>query len=129
MMDIVTIYDGDDRCQKCLGWKRVADSDDQESWKYWAELPAQAAIAVQLGIVKPIECPRCNGTGAEPNVDVMALAGAMMTQMAELMQRKTDKCFRCQQTIVSLEKVGRSVYARPCGCRLYQGVVPDAWRS
>jgi hypothetical protein len=64
--EVVVIYEGEDACQQCLGWKRIANSDDQESWKYWAELPTQSAIAVQVGMVKPVECPRCHGTGVEP---------------------------------------------------------------
>lgn len=62
-MDIVTIYNGTDVCPKCLGWKRVADSEDGESWKFWAELPAPSNLAVVAGLVKPIECPACHGTG------------------------------------------------------------------
>lgn len=65
-IQIVTIHEGEDACQQCLGWKRVANTDGQESWMYWAELPTQAAIAIQIGLVKPIECPRCHGTGIEP---------------------------------------------------------------
>lgn len=65
-METVVIYQGDDACQRCLGWKRIANSDDGESWKYWAELPSPSNIAVQLGIVHPIACPDCNGTGQEP---------------------------------------------------------------
>lgn len=67
-MNIVQIYDGDNPCAQCLGWKRVDDGDGA-SWKHWAELPAQSAIAVQLGLVKPITCPRCHGTGIEPAAD------------------------------------------------------------
>jgi len=65
-MPIITIYEGEDVCQRCYGWKRVDDGDEGMSWKYWAELPAQSALAVQMGIVKPIECPHCKGTGVEP---------------------------------------------------------------
>lgn len=65
-MQIITIYEGENACQRCLGWKRIDDGDEGGSWKYWAELPAQSAIAIQMGIVKPIECPRCHGTGVEP---------------------------------------------------------------
>ena len=64
-IEIVTIYIGDNACKHCLGWKRVDDSDEHISWKYWAELPSPSNISVQLGIVKPIECPRCHGTGIE----------------------------------------------------------------
>jgi DnaJ-class molecular chaperone len=62
---MIIIYDGKDACKKCLGWKRVDDGEGI-SWKYWAELPAHSALAISLGIVKPIECPRCKGTGIEP---------------------------------------------------------------
>lgn len=65
-MDLVVIYQGPGACSQCLGWKRVANSDEQESWKYWAELPPGSDLAVQLGVVTPIECPRCGGTGKTP---------------------------------------------------------------
>ena len=65
MADVVIIYEGENKCQQCLGWKRVDDAEGG-SWMWWAELPAQSAIAVTMGWVKPITCPRCNGTGVEP---------------------------------------------------------------
>lgn len=65
-MEIVTIYQGNDVCTRCQGWKRIDNGSEGISWKYWAELPAGSDIAVKLGIVKPIECPRCKGSGQEP---------------------------------------------------------------
>lgn len=64
---MIVIYDGPDQCKQCLGWKRIDDTEEGISWKYWAELPAGSDIAVKLGLVVPITCPRCNGTGKEPN--------------------------------------------------------------
>lgn len=32
-----------------------------------------------------------------------------------------DICPHCGQAIARYEQVGRCVYGRPCGCRLYQG--------
>jgi hypothetical protein len=64
---IIEIYTGPDACQKCLGWKQIANDDDQTSWKDWAELPPPSNIAVQLGLVFPIDCPRCQGSGKEPS--------------------------------------------------------------
>jgi hypothetical protein len=51
-----------------------------------------------------------------------------LTHMSKLMQRQIDTCFHCGQKVTKLEKVGRSVFGRPCGCRLWQGNVPDAWK-
>lgn len=66
MVFTVVIYDGPNACRQCLGWKRIANSEDGESWKYWAELEPPSNLAVTLGLVVPITCPRCNGTGQEP---------------------------------------------------------------
>lgn len=65
-MDPVVIYEGPNACKKCLGWKRIANDDEQTPWKYWAELPPPSNLAVQLGVVVPIECPHCQGSGVEP---------------------------------------------------------------
>lgn len=35
-----------------------------------------------------------------------------------------ERCIHCDAPLESLEQVGRCVYARPCGCRQYQGKVP-----
>jgi hypothetical protein len=66
-MTAIVIYYGPGPCQKCLGWKHIANDDEQSSWKHWAELPPPENLAVQLGIVFPIECPRCQGSGIEPS--------------------------------------------------------------
>lgn len=50
-------------CRRCAGCGKIADSDDGEPWKYWQDLPPGADLAVRAGIVKPITCPACNGTG------------------------------------------------------------------
>jgi len=64
-MKVTIIYDGEDACERCLGWKKVDDGEKQ-SWKYWAELPEQSRLAVNMGLVKPIDCPDCGGTGIQP---------------------------------------------------------------
>lgn len=50
-------------CTKCAGCGKVANSDDQEAWTWWENLPVKSAAAVILGLVRPIDCPVCHGTG------------------------------------------------------------------
>lgn len=50
-----------------------------------------------------------------------------LVKMADFSARKTDICFRCGKKVTSLRQVGRCVYTS-CGCRLWQGKVPEAWK-
>lgn len=53
-------------CPKCRGEGRVANSDDQEPWSVWENLPEESKLAVHPGIVQPVECPVCEGNGMKP---------------------------------------------------------------
>lgn len=63
-------FQRDDRCPSCAGCGKIANDDDGTPWKYWEELPAPSKLAVQMGIVRPITCTLCAGTGRRevPNV-------------------------------------------------------------
>jgi hypothetical protein len=52
-----------------------------------------------------------------------------LTRLTDFNDGKTDLCIHCGKQVKSLEKIGRCVYARPCGCRLWQGGVPKAWKD
>lgn len=52
-------------CQFCWGSGKVTDGDDPEPWPIWAALRGPASAAVTLGIVYPVNCPKCEGTGKE----------------------------------------------------------------
>ena len=51
-------------CSKCDGCGQVANTDAQEPWKSWLELPLQSSAAVLMGLVKPMPCPACSSAGA-----------------------------------------------------------------
>lgn len=53
------------KCMRCDGCGKIADGEEGAPWSYWQELPAQSAIAVQMGLVKPIPCPECGGSGKD----------------------------------------------------------------
>ena len=68
------------KCPKCDGCGQIADDEDQTPWKFWQELPAKSAAAVFLGLVKPIVCPACKGTGTED--DSMKSAAEIRAEIA-----------------------------------------------
>lgn len=47
-----------------------------------------------------------------------------LERFAKMVSGEGDECVRCGAHVDQLEQVGRCVYARPCGCRQYQGKVP-----
>jgi hypothetical protein len=51
------------KCERCAGCGKIADSEDGEPWTSWTSLPLNASLAVVMGIVKPIDCPKCGGKG------------------------------------------------------------------
>lgn len=51
------------KCSKCDGCGKVANTDDQEPWSAWMNLPLQSSAAVVMGLVRPIDCLACKGTG------------------------------------------------------------------
>lgn len=50
-------------CGRCWGEGRIANSDDGEPWSVWESLMPGSDLAVKLGVVRPIPCPACNGSG------------------------------------------------------------------
>jgi len=50
-------------CPTCAGCGQIANDDDATPWKYWAELEPPANLAVVMGIVRPLTCVDCGGSG------------------------------------------------------------------
>jgi hypothetical protein len=54
---------------------------------------------------------------------------AFLDRLSAFAERKTDDCPDCGKKVTQLRKIGRCVYCYPCGCRFWQGDIPDAWRT
>lgn len=59
--------DGVQCCTKCDGCGRIANDDEGTPWSFWESLPIRSGAAVLMGLVRPIPCPRCNGSGDDPD--------------------------------------------------------------
>ena len=55
----------DRECKNCLGCGKITDDGDGTPWKHWLELSIESSLAALSGLVKPLDCPVCNGTGRE----------------------------------------------------------------
>jgi hypothetical protein len=56
----------DDKCPRCAGCGKIANTEDGQAWTHWLALPLASSLAVAWGIVKPIACPVCSGSGKRP---------------------------------------------------------------
>ncbi|MFN3005124.1 hypothetical protein [Mycolicibacterium wolinskyi] len=56
-------FDPTKDCRKCVGDGQIANDDDGTPWSAWANLPPGADLAVRMGLVRPVQCPDCKGTG------------------------------------------------------------------
>ena len=51
------------QCDRCDGCGQIANDDEGTPWSFWLNLPVKSAVAVMMGIVKPLPCPECGGSG------------------------------------------------------------------
>lgn len=52
-----------------------------------------------------------------------------LTKLSNFASKKTDLCPHCDKKVNQCQKISLSVYLYPCGCRLWTGDVPKAWRE
>ena len=52
------------KCSRCDGCGKLADTESQEPWTAWTSLPLHSSLSVLVGMVKPMICPDCKGTGS-----------------------------------------------------------------
>ena len=62
---MTTIPDQDIKCLKCMGCGQIANDEEGTPWSYWEKLPYESAAAIIIGLIKPITCPECRGTGGK----------------------------------------------------------------
>ncbi len=52
-----------------------------------------------------------------------------LKNMVKQMSGENDTCLHCHAHITEMKQHGRCVYSYPCGCRQYQGKLPEKWRA
>lgn len=53
------------KCKHCDGCGRLADTESEEPWTAWTQLPLESSMVV-AGIVRPKTCHACGGSGRSP---------------------------------------------------------------
>lgn len=54
---------------------------------------------------------------------------AFLLNLEKFSKHEIDACPYCGKQVKQMHKIGRCVYSSPCGCRLWQGQIPDAWKE
>lgn len=53
------------KCERCDGCGKIASSEEGEPWTAWTSMPVNSAIALVMGLVYPVDCPKCHGSGKD----------------------------------------------------------------
>lgn len=52
-----------------------------------------------------------------------------LKRMTDFCEKISKRCPYCEARVNYMRKTGRCVYLYPCGCRLWQGQIPDKWKG
>ena len=75
------------------------------------------------------QCPRYDPpTKAEIEAEE-AETKQLLDNLKSFLRREHSQCPQCGKSVKRLDQVRRSTYARPCGCRIGQGQVPNVWKG
>jgi hypothetical protein len=55
----------------------------------------------------------------------LEIAADVMKALVRMLKGEQDACLHCSAKIGQLYQNGDCVYADPCGCRQYQGTLPN----
>lgn len=74
----------DETCPTCEGSGKIANDGRGTPWQHWQELPLRSSPAIISGLVRPLECSECGGSGKLPPLVVAAKALASMAMAGGL---------------------------------------------
>lgn len=66
MEHLVTIDPTKPECERCDGCGKIGSDATGAPWTFWQSLKPGEDIAVRMGLVRPLPCPVCEGTGRQP---------------------------------------------------------------
>lgn len=75
----------------------------------------------------PVQCEQYAPHTAEELAERDRKINEFMNRLTQFEKREIEDCPHCGKHVISMRKVGRCVYGS-CGCRLWQGNIPDAWK-
>lgn len=104
-----------DTCKVGINMQSVADPEARP-----LRLPCNDPSAKHL-------CARREEYTDEEIADQNRALGEFLKKLDAVAFGLDSECPHCGAHIEAMAQVGKCVYARPCGCRQYQGKVPDKW--
>jgi hypothetical protein len=81
------------------------------------------------GAVVTLPCADYEARTPEEISELHQQIASRLADMFKFDTRETEDCPHCGNHVTELNQVGRCVYARPCGCRVWQGGIPSAWKG
>ena len=104
-----------EECEAGVTYRDVIDETTRPS-----TLPCHGEICATV-------CTKFEHYTAEEIADHAAQVSKAVKHLLAFQRREITDCPHCGRAVDYIEQVGRSVYTS-CGCRLWQGKVPEAWR-
>lgn len=73
-------------CRRCDGCGQIASGDEGAPWSTWLNLPLQSSVAVLVGLVRPLPCPDCGGSGTFDRPDAQMSISEQCSRLRQFAQ-------------------------------------------
>lgn len=114
----------------CIHFTGVQNDVCEAGVKYQSVKNPEGGLETRFPCVNPAVKGLCSSHELHTAEEIAAHEKSIADFIAKLgafESRSSEDCPHCGQHVTGLKQVGRCVYARPCGCRLWQGRIPAAW--
>lgn len=116
----------------CRHYNGIGNSKACESGVEYESIKDTSVVPYRLHCIHAdamVKCPKRELRTKEDIEEAKKQIAAALTRFAAFLDGTSDVCPQCGEKVDEAEEIGRCVYARPCGCRVYQGKLPERWKK